>query len=673
MLGEANAKGFVRVLILLDDTVTLERMDDERNSLPAVMEEKAQKVLSELGQNTLPSGHWNNGIGQMGAYVNESGLHILAASDQAISFVRDITHPYRIKAADADGSLDAVEKAIIADGFANVEIFLNVDSIDYDIDRSGKTVLSPSAAITAQAQTIKSAILNENHANGIKNLEDDFSARPVMRANIDRTAFHALIERDDIRAIRPTNYADPRVAQWPEEVLEAAKEFGEAEVMITLRGGDLFTPKTGYLSETAIKSQVAANRRALKDIIAQTGALDPDEESLSGANLGVLHSRLPFEALAKLYDSKDERILSVELNKPVAETSLTNSTNLMNLPQAWNKGYRAAGQNIVIVDTGVRKNHAFFTTGSTTRVTYEACFGTNGVGPGGVVYSSICPSANSLGDSPLGLAGSGAPNSNLTVCNSAPNHDCSHGTHVAGIAAGRQNPVLSPSNLQGVAPDASIISVQVFSYSTNPPKGSAFTSDIQAALGAIDQNTAGTSSPNTVNLSISSPSLYSSSSNCPTFYNSQVSNLNSKGIPVIASTGNNSNKGAISSPACTPLVIKVSSVKNDSTGTTLSNFANIISQSVFSGPILLAPGGEDGGTGIVSAHYANTIATVPISGTSMAAPHVAGFYAAIKAATPGTSVANATAWIVTTGSIPVTINLPGVGNQTFRRVRAPNF
>lgn len=667
----------MRVLILLDDTVTLERMTGERNSLITILEEKAQKVLSELGQNALPSGYWNNGIGQMGAYVNESGLHILAASDQAISFIRDITHPYRIKAADADGSLDAVEKAIIADGSANVEIFLNVDSVDYDIDRSGKTVLSPSAAMSAQAQTIKNAILKDSHVNGIKILEDDFSSRPVMRANIDRTAFHALIERDDIRAIRPINYADPRVAQWPEEVLEAAKQFGDAEVMITLRGGDLFTPKTGYLPETAIKSQVAANQRAFKDIIAQTGAVDLPEESLSGANIGVLHMRLPFEALAKLYDSKDERILSVELNKPVAEASLTNSTNLMNLPQAWSKGYRAAGQNIIIIDSGVRKDHAFFTTGSTSRVTYEACFGTNGFkieGSTVINYSTICPSANSLGDSTPGLAGSGAPYSNLTVCNSAPNHDCGHGTHVAGIAAGRQNPVLSPSNLQGVAPDASIIAVQVFSYSTNPPRGGAFDGDILAALNAVDQLTIGTSSPNVVNLSISSPMLYSSSSSCPSTYNSQVSNLNSKGVPVIASTGNNSNKGAISSPACTPLVIKVSSVKNDSTGTTLSNFANIGSQSAFSGPILLAPGGESGGTGIVSSHSALTLVTVAKSGTSQAAPHVSGLYAAIKAATPGTSVANATAWIMTTSSIPVTINLPApVGNQVFRRVRAPNF
>lgn len=60
-------------------------------------------------------------------------------------------------------------------------------------------------------------------------------------------------------------------------------------------------------------------------------------------------------------------------------------------------------------------------------------------------------------------------------------------------------------------------------------------------------------------------------------------------------------------------------------------------------------------------------ATTLMQGTLQAAPHVAGLYAAVKAASPGeVSVANITTWIVTTGSIPVTINLPGIGNQTFR-------
>jgi hypothetical protein len=53
---------------------------------------------------------------------------------------------------------------------------------------------------------------------------------------------------------------------------------------------------------------------------------------------------------------------------------------------------------------------------------------------------------------------------------------------------------------------------------------------------------------------------------------------------------------------------------------------------------------------------------------------VAGVYAAINAAISGISVADATAWIVTTGSIPATYNLPApVGIQTYRRIRIPNF
>ena len=51
-------------------------------------------------------------------------------------------------------------------------------------------------------------------------------------------------------------------------------------------------------------------------------------------------------------------------------------------------------------------------------------------------------------------------------------------------------------------------------------------------------------------------------------------------------------------------------------------------------------------------------------------PHVAGLYAATKAAVPGISVNDATAWIVGSGSIPVQVSLPGSGGtQTYRRIR----
>lgn len=683
LLTEANSKGFVRVLITLDDTITLEDMENKRATLSITMENKAQTVLAELGQNALKSGYWNNGIGQMGIYANEAGLRVLAGSNTAITFTRDITHAYRIKAADADGSLEAIETAINANGSATVDIFLSVDAADYDIDNSGSTAFKPSAAMSKQAQHILDDMASQHYATGIKNPEKDAN-RPVIRANIDKNAFYALIERDDVRAIRLVGYVDPRTAQWPEEVLEAAKEQGEAEIMITLRGGELFSPKTGYMSTAALKAQANANQRAFDDILSRIGVAAPAMESSANSEIGVLHTRLPFESLAKLYDGKDARVLSVELNKPVAWTTLTNSTVLLNMASAWNAGYRAAGQNIVIIDSGIRKNHVFFKNAAgVSRVTFEACFGTNSTS-GGIAYSSICPGQDSNWDSnplgPQGFVGSGEPYSNLTVCNALIplGHDCAHGTHVAGIAAGRQSTSLSPSNLQGVGPDASIISVQVFSYNSgSSPAAGAFPTDILAALTAVSQNTAGLNNPFTINMSLGGGLRYSLANPCPLTYKNVVASLTSKGIPVVAATGNNYDKTGINSPACTDGIIKVSSVFNDANGTTLSDFANIGKPSDYVGPILLAPGGNlsSPSSAVRSASRTSTTSTMTMQGTSQAAPHVSGLYAAIKAANPGgISVGDATAWITSTGSIPVTYILPSpVGTQTYRRIRVPNL
>ena len=677
LLNEANSKGFARVLITLDDTVTIEDMVSKGASLSAVMKNKAQNVLTELDQHALKSGYWNNGIGQMGAYVNEIGLRVLAGSNNAISFTRDVTTQYRIKAVDDDGSLEAIETAIQNNGSANVDIFLNTDAVDYELDSLGNTLFKPSPAMSEQAQNILTNINNEHFAKGI-NITEIGESRPLILASIDRNAFYALIERDDIRAIRPVGYTDPRKAQWPEEVLEAAKEHGEAEIMMTLRGGDFSSAKTGYMSSAAIKAQANANHRAFDDILTKIGASALSTDTSTSTEIGVLHIKLPFDALAKLYDNADARILSVELNKPVAWTTLTNSTVLLNMASAWSAGFRAAGQNIVILDSGIRKNHAFLT----PRVTFEACFGTNGTN-GGITYSTICPSPNATtGDSPLGLVNSGEPLSftNMAACNALA-AGCYHGTHVAGIAAGRQSASISPSNLQGIGPDASIISAQVFSYKTTSPQSmTAFGADIfQALVSVLSATTASTiNNPYTVNMSIGGGLA---STNCDTSsfsINSTVSSLISRGVPVVAATGNNGispgvgSKTQITWPSCVPQVIKVSSVRNDSTGITLSSFANIANQSNYTGPILLAPGGGDG-TNIRSAFPTSTTATGLLSGTSQASPHVAGIYAAVKAANPlGVSVADVTAWIVSTGSIPVTINLPApTGNQVFRRVRVP--
>jgi hypothetical protein len=317
-----------------------------------------------------------------------------------------------------------------------------------------------------------------------------------------------------------------------------------------------------------------------------------------------------------------------------------------------------------------------------TKVTYEACFGTDSSDG----YRSICPSKDVKGDSPLGLADSGEPYSDLTTCTSlaADNidyHNCSHGTHVAGIAAGRQNPYISPSSLQGVAPDAELISAQVFSYDKTNLKAGAFNGDIQAALDAVlSATTPDTNNPYVVNMSLGGEIFSGDCPNYSTNVKNAIESLASRGVPVVVATGNNGSsdgksgsRNGISWPACVPYAIKVSSVFNDTNGTALAGFANIGDPASFTGPILLTPGGG-GGTLVRSADRASTTATKQLQGTSQAAPHTAGVYAAIKAAVPGISVADATAWIVTTGSIPVTYNLPApVNTQTYRRIRIPNF
>jgi hypothetical protein len=61
-----------------------------------------------------------------------------------------------------------------------------------------------------------------------------------------------------------------------------------------------------------------------------------------------------------------------------------------------------------------------------------------------------------------------------------------------------------------------------------------------------------------------------------------------------------------------------------------------------------------------------------MQGTSQAAPHATGFYALIKNASPGITVADASAWIISTGSIQVTLNLGAPHNNVnFRRLRMP--
>lgn len=362
-----------------------------------------------------------------------------------------------------------------------------------------------------------------------------------------------------------------------------------------------------------------------------------------------------------------------EDNVPIGEPALATSVVSTNMTRAHTLGFAGAGAIVVIIDTGVQKDHpAFRRADGSSRVTYEACFGsTSGE------FKSICPnpgaSGNSAGDSALNEPGSGAPKAGCAT------PQCSHGTHVAGIAAG----------VDGMAPQAEIASLQVFSYSDGG-LATAFSADLVAALSTVyaQARKDTTSNAVVVNIGIQGYKAYGEGwSGACDAYNTAfgqvaavVKQLYDVGIPVLAPTGNKGLNGAVAFPACLSRVIKVAAAENTATYASAplrwarSNLAPAVAYAVDGvTPVLwLAPGAP-----VTSALVGG--ASGALAGTSQAAPHVAGMYAALKAKEPGWTVPQLNDYIRASASAPVTYNLPTVAGPNppanpveFRHVLLPN-
>lgn len=328
------------------------------------------------------------------------------------------------------------------------------------------------------------------------------------------------------------------------------------------------------------------------------------------------YSTLPFAALevtpqelAQL--AADPQVVSV-MEDPKLRPNLDRSAPLIRAPEAWAAGFSGAGQTIAIIDTGVDKDHPFLA----GKVVSEACYG--GFCPGGAT-SSVAP-------------GSGKP-CPLT-------EECDHGTHVAGIAAGRG------VSASGIARDANLIAIQVFSPDPEDPTSTvAYGSDILAGLNRVLE-LRGTFNIAAANLSLGGG--YSKRT-CDTYYRpftAAVLNLRSVGIATVVAAGNEGLTSALSFPACISSTVSVGSVSASDTGlcdgvpnavdkvACYSNTASFLS--------LLAPG-----TGINSSIPGGDYAT--FSGTSMATPHVAGAWAIMRQRYPDAPVTDLLAALQATG------------------------
>jgi subtilisin len=387
-------------------------------------------------------------------------------------------------------------------------------------------------------------------------------------------------------AIRPASAADEVAGAG--QVRAAAKSKQRVRVIATLsapsEGGRIASP------ESLLRSRMAG--AGVSDL-ARLGGLPAVAVELDPRQLeALLASGL---------------VVSVHEDRRV-RPHLKQSVPLVQAPVAWGQGATGEGQVVAILDTGVDSSHPFLK----GKVVSEACFSQNYAAE---QATSLCKRTK---PEVIGKA-AGLP------CPSSV-QDCEHGTHMAGIVAGKN------AKFSGVAPGAKLIAIQVYSLISDPAycQGSAtcvaaYESDIISALEHVG-SLASTYSIAAANLSLGGGTYPGSDCDASGLeIKAAIDGLRAKGIATVIASGNEYQRGAVDFPGCISSAITVAAT-TDYGKERITDFSNM-SPAVD----LLAPGDL-----IQSSVPGNKFAS--FMGTSMATPHVAGAWTVLKSANPAFTV-----------------------------------
>jgi subtilisin family serine protease len=381
----------------------------------------------------------------------------------------------------------------------------------------------------------------------------------------------------------------------------AAKGRVDATIEIDVRDVTAASSRSG---DSATK---AANYRTMvSPTMRERRALDAIDHS---PKIVATYQHLPFVDVT--FSSTDE-LLDV-LNRPEVSgvraqrsASLSamdrESLPLVRQPQTAAAGHTGSGQYVAVLDTGVNYTHADF--GSCTA-------------PG---VPSTCRVAGAY----------------EMAANDGYLDDDGHGSNVSGIAL-------------GVAPGARILNYDVF----NPTTGSASNIDIKKAIDHIlGLKTAGHPIAS-MNLSLGSGAF--TASTCPSD-TIGVGAARAAGIVVVIASGNSASKSGVAWPSCMSTAISVGNVYDSAMGgvswgnpvkcsdaTTTAD--KVVCSSQSSNELdMMAPGAMIDAAGL------------SLGGTSMAAPHVAGAAAVLRAAKSSASVADIESALVNTGPLVTDVN-----------------
>lgn len=296
----------------------------------------------------------------------------------------------------------------------------------------------------------------------------------------------------------------------------------------------------------------------------------------------------------------EDKPIPVPVLTPVVDTGHggwgSYGVNIINAPRAWAKGYDGEGCYVAVLDTGVRTSHEMFT----GKNVVEACFSTTDQD----FSLSLCPG---------GVAEAEGPGSAI------PPDRFGHGTHVSGIAVGNQ----PDGDLKGVAPGADLIAIQIFSYIYDwEDVGSYFSDQIKGLEYVYGLRAA--HSIAAVNMSLGDgkyDNYCDDDTRAPV-----IDNLRAAGIAVTVANGNEYYCEFLDAPACVSSAIAVGASDYNDRACLFNNWDPIM-QDVF------APGRS-----IYSANAWGDKDYSERTGTSMAAPHVAGAWAIFRQSAPTATV-----------------------------------
>lgn len=432
--------------------------------------------------------------------------------------------------------------------------------------------------------------------------------------------------------VLPTvTFAQPTV---PAPVRDEVERSGRARVIVGVRI-PVFDAE-GDLPPQAVAAQRASIRQAVDTVL---------DTADGGVEVGHRYESIPYfsaaidaRGLAALAAHPD--VVSIEEDVAVPPT-LAQSVPLIGAPTSWAAGADGTGWRVAVLDTGAQTNHPMFA----GKIVAEACFSSTFSSASDTSFS-VCPG---------GVPSSSAPGSAINCDPSIGG--CDHGTHVAGIAVGNQ-----PS-LQGVAPGAGLIPIQVFSRFTitsacsTRPCVLSYSSDQIAAL----QHVLALAGPNNVNriaavnMSLGGGRFFS---HCDTgssrpAVKAAIDNLRSIGVATVIASGNDGFSDSMGSPGCISSAVSVGSTTKSDAISSFSNTASFLS--------LVAPGS------LITSAVVNS-ATGVKSGTSMATPHVAGAWAVLKQAAPTASVDQILAALRATGTGVSEPPPPNGNGLTFPRI-----